>query len=123
MTVIEVAWTLLALVGIWLAYLNGIESYRDLESLGGRQNGRRTIAVGNFRREVVRGLIQIAWLLIGLVALVTPNRTDAVSPLALLLVLTSAGMTLNSWMDRRDRVYLMRYGLQPRDEAGRFTSE
>ena len=120
--ILEIAWTLFAATGLWLAYLNGMESYQDWQALGGKQNGRRTIAIGNLRREIVRGLINLAWLCIGLVALAAPDRPQ-VHPVAVVLVLTSAGMALNSYLDRRDRRYLMLFGLQPRDEQGRFTSD
>ena len=121
MTVLELTWTILAILGLRLAYLNGIESYRDFQALEGRTNGRRTIAVGNIRREIVRGLIHVAWLAIGITALLAPDREF--SPAAVVLVVTAAGMDLNSWLDRRDRLYLTSHGLQPRDEHGRFTRE
>lgn len=123
MTILEAVWTLLALTGIYLALRNGIESYRDYQALGGKQNGRKTIAVGNLRREIVRGLIQLGWAAIGVVAFFTPNRTEVVSPGVVVLVLTAAGMVLNSYLDRRDRLYLMENGMQSRDEHGRFVSE
>ena len=123
MTILEAVWTLLAGVGVYLACVNGIESYRDYQALGGKQNGRKTIAVGNLRREIVRGLIQLAWAVIGVASFVTANRTEVISPVAVVLVLTAAGMVLNSYLDRRDRLYLMRFGLQPRDGSGRFTKD
>ena len=123
MTILEAVWTLLAGFGIYLACVNGIESYRDYQALGGKQNGRKTIAVGNLRREIVRGLIQLAWAVIGVASFVTANRTEDISPVAVVLILTAAGMVLNSYLDRRDRLYLMENGMQSRDEHGRFVSE
>ena len=121
MIVLELAWTALAIYGLRLSYLNGVESYRDFQALGGKQNGRRTIAVGNLRREIVRGLIHTAWMGIGVMALLSPDRGFSAG--AVILVLTAAGMDLNSALDRRDRLYLMQNGLQARDELGRFTPE
>lgn len=121
MIALELAWTLIALDSLRLAYLNGLESYRDFHALGGKTNGRRTIAVGNLRREIVRGLIAVAWVAIGVAALLAPG--GGFSPIAVVLVMTAAGMNLNSRLDRRDRLYLLRYGLQPRDGSGKFTSE
>ena len=119
MIALELAWTLIALDSMRLAYLNGVESHRDFQALGGSTNGRRTIAVGNLRREIVRGLIAVAWVAIGTVALLSPG--GGFSPIGVVLVLTAAGMNLNSRLDRRDRLYLLKYGLAARDDKGRFT--
>ena len=123
MTVLEIAWTALAVLGVYLSVLNSLESWRDYQALMGKQNGRRTIAIGNIRREVVRVTISGLWLVIGAFAIVAPNRTEEINPVAVVLVATSAGMALNSYLDRRDRLYLMTNGMQPRDEAGRFVKD
>jgi glycerol uptake facilitator-like aquaporin len=123
-SLIEIVWLALAAAGIVLATLNGLEALRDFQSLNGKTNGRRTIAVGNLRREVVRGMIHTAFFLIGLLAAATPARpSDGFPVIAVVLVLASAGMVVNSYLDRRDRLYLLQNGLQPRDSQGRFTSE
>ena len=113
-------WLALATFGLYLAHLNGTEAIRDYQALGGKTNGRRTIAIGSVRREVVRGLIQADFIILGALALLNVH-----APIVFIsgLFLASAGMNLNSYLDRRDRLYLTRYGLQPRDEAGRFVKE
>jgi hypothetical protein len=118
MNYIVLAWCALALVGIWFAHVNGIESIRDFQALGGKTNGRRTIAVGNLRREVVRGLIQIDFFVIGVLALFEIRGVVVPG-----LFVASAGMVLNSYLDRRDRIYLTKNGLQARDAEGRFVKE
>jgi hypothetical protein len=110
-------WMGVAEVGAYFAYLNGMESLSDLHAIEGRTNGRRTIAVGNLRREVVRGLIAINFITIGLMVLL--GYTAVAVPG---LILGSAGMALNSYLDRRDRIYLLQHGLQPRDAEGKFVS-
>lgn len=113
-------WIALAVSGIWLARVNALEALRDYQALGGSRNGRRTIAVGNIRREVVRGLIQVDFLILGVLALL-----DVLSSVVFVsgLLLASVGMQVNSYLDRRDRTYLTANGLQPRDDQGRFTKE
>lgn len=113
-----VAWVAIAEFGLYLAILNGLESLADLQSLGGHRNGRRTIAIGNFRREVVRGLIALDFITIGLLVLL--DYRGVVVPG---LILGSVGMALNSYLDRRDRLYLMVNGMQPRDESGKFRKD
>lgn len=108
-------WMLIAAIGLYFAVVNGRESLADYQALGGKVNGRRTIAVGNLRREIVRGLIAFDFLTLGVLALL--GVTGAVVPG---LILASAGMTLNSYLDRRDRLYLMENGMQARDQLGRF---
>ena len=112
---IVIAWIVIAETGLYLAYLNGAESLADYQALGGSLNGRRTIAVGNMRREIVRGLIAFDFIAIGALVLVGARGVAAPG-----LILASAGMVLNSYLDRRDRMYLLKYGIQARDELGRF---
>jgi hypothetical protein len=118
MSPIVIAWIALAIVGLWVSHLNGLEAIRDYQALGGKLNGRRTIAIGNLRREIVRGMIQLDFIIIGVLAIMEV-RAVAVPG----LFLASAGMVLNSYLDRRDRIYLLRYGLQARDESGRFVKD
>ena len=117
MSPIELLWTALALGGMWLAYVNGSEANRDLRALNGMTNGRRTIAIGNLRREVIRGLVQVDFLILGIMAifdvLVGPVFVSG-------LLLASFAMNANSYFDRRDRLYLLEYGIQARDDKGRF---
>lgn len=117
-TLIIATWMALALVGLYLAILNGRESLADWHALGGKVNGRRTIAVGNMRREIVRGLIATDFLILGLLAILEVRGVVVPG-----LILASAGMSLNSYLDRRDRLYLLENGMQSRDESGRFTKE
>lgn len=123
---VEAAWLLTAVVGIYLSGINSWEAILDFRALGGRRNGRRRIAVGTIRRETVRGLVNAIFLGIGVVAALTPAN-PAATPLgvavSLGLLLASMAYNLNSYLDRRDRVYLMEHGLQARDEFGRFTRE
>jgi hypothetical protein len=120
MEVHTLVWLGLAASGIWLAYVNGNEALQDFQALGGHTNGRRTISVGNIRREIIRGLIQVDFAILGILALL-----DVLGGVVFVagLLLASVGMQTNSWLDRRDRVYLNRYGIQARDESGRFTKE
>ena len=111
-------WIGLALLGLYLAYRNGRESLSDYHALGGKVNGRRTIAVGNMRREIVRGLIAFDFLTLGILVLLGVRGVVVPG-----LILSSAGMCLNSWLDRRDRLYLLQNGMQSRDDAGRFVKE
>ena len=119
MTPIELLWTFLAIAGMWLAYVNGSEANRDLRALNGKTNGRRTIAIGNLRREVIRGIVQVDFLILGVMAifdiLVGPVFVSG-------LLLASFAMQLNSYLDRRDRIYLLEHGMAARDDKGRFIS-
>lgn len=123
---VELAWVLTALSGIYLAALNGYEAYLDYQALGGVSNGRRRVAIGSIRREVLRGFVNICFLGVGILAgffPANPNATPLGMAVSLVLVVASVAYNLNSWFDRQDRIYLMTHGLQARDEAGRFTKE
>ena len=123
---IELAWLLSAVSGLYLSRLNAWEAVLDFRALNGRRNGRRRIATGTIRREAVRGFVNAIFLGVGIVAALTPANPHA-TPLgvavSLALLLASVAYNLNSFLDRQDRLYLMNYGLQPRDEAGRFTKD
>ena len=123
---VELAWLITALVGLYLSGLNAWEAVLDYRALGGRKNGRRRIAIGTVRREALRGLVNSIFLGIGIVAAATPANPSATplgAAVSLGLLIASIAYNLNSALDRSDRVYLMRYGLQPRDEAGRFVKD
>ena len=125
-SLIELAWFLTALTGLYLSALNSWEAVLDYRALGGRRNGRRRIALGTVRREGLRGLVNATFLGIGLVAILTPanpNSTPLGIAVSLGLLLASVAYNLNSALDRADRIYLMTHGLQSRDEAGRFTRD
>lgn len=123
---IELAWILTAGTGIYLAGLNAFEAVLDLRALSGRQNGRRRVAIGSIRREVVRGFVNVCFLAVGIVAGFYPANPAATVlgvAVSLVLLIASVAYNTNSWLDRQDRIYLMQYGMQARDDKGRFTSD
>ena len=125
-SVLELVWSVIALGGIVIAALNAWEALADYRALGGRQNGRRVVAIGNIRREIIRIGADVAFLGVGLYAGTVPANPHATMlgvVLTSCLVVGSLGFNLNSWLDRRDRIYLMRYGMQSRDETGRFVKD
>jgi len=122
---VELAWVLTAISGVYLAGLNAYEAVLDLKALNGKQNGRRRVAVGSIRREVIRGFVNVCFLAVGIVAgfyPANPHSTLLGVAVSLVLLIASIAYNANSWLDRRDRIYLMQYGMQPRDDKGRFTS-
>ena len=123
---VELLWIFTAMSGLYLAGLNAWEAILDYRALGGKRNGRRRIALGTVRREALRGLVNAIFLGIGIVAAATPAN-PAATPLgaavSLGLLIASVAYNANSLLDRADRIYLLRYGLQPRDDHGRFVSD
>lgn len=123
---IELAWILTAISGVYLAGLNAWEALLDLQALGGKQNGRRRVAIGSIRREVVRGFVNVCFLGVGIVAGFYPANPAATLlgvAVSIVLLIASVAYNTNSWLDRRDRIYLMQYGMQARDDKGRFTKD
>ena len=122
----EIAWLLTAFAGLYLSGLNAWEAVLDFKALNGKRNGRRRIALGTIRREGLRGVVNAIFLGIGIVAAVipaNPNATPLGVAISLALLMASIAYNANSYMDRRDRIYLMEFGMQPRDAQGRFTKE
>ena len=125
-SLIEILWLATALAGLYLSAINAWEAVLDFRALGGKRNGRYRLALGTIRREAIRGLVNAIFLGIGIVAAATPAN-PAATPLgaavSLGLLIASVAYNANSLLDRADRIYLLRYGLQPRDDHGRFVSD
>lgn len=122
----EILFLASALAGTWFSRLNLSESWKDFRALGGITNGRRAIATSNIVTETLRLSIHALYIIAALFAVTQPGRgeTTAVGVLILsILVYASWALTAISVISRRTRVYLLRYGLQARDEHGRFTAE
>lgn len=109
---IELAWTATAIVALYIGWLNRLEAHRDLKAIAGLRNGRWRIAKGNIRREWIRAIITGAYLVIGLLAGTKPAIPDP-TVISLIgsvgLTVTSILLALNSYLDRRDRLYLLHY--------------
>ena len=122
-SLIEILWLATALAGLYLSAINAWEAVLDFRALGGKRNGRYRLALGTIRREFIRGLVNAIFLGIGIVAAVTPanpNSTPLGVAVALGLLMASVSYNANSALDRADRIYLMRHGMQSRDEHGKF---
>lgn len=126
-SVIELIWTGIALIGFVFSLINIGGYLRDLRALGGRQNGRRRLTRGDIRRESFRIVYYLIAIVAGILSGYQHSQPNSPSPAGLvilsILILMSAIQTAQSILDRLDNRYLMRYGLQSRDEAGRFTSD
>jgi hypothetical protein len=125
-SLVEILWVLTAIVGLYLSGLNGWEGVLDFKALNGKRNGRRRIALGTIRREAIRGVVNAIFLGIGIVAVnipANPNATALGVAVSLGLLIASIAYNANSYLDRQDRIYLMQYGMQSRDQNGRFTKE
>lgn len=123
-SLIELLWIASALMQIVLSRLNGAEAGQDLKAYAAVRaqgivvNGRGRIASGNLRREWVRGVIGALFLMVGLIAAAAPDpgRTTLVGLfVSLILMMISWGLTLNSYWDRSDRLYLNRAYLEPQN--------
>ena len=122
----EILFLLSALVGTWFSRVNLSESWMDFRALGGITNGRRAIATSNIVTETLRLSIHALYIIAALFAVTQPSRSEmtAVSVLVLsILVYASWALTAISVISRRTRLYLLRYGLRPRDSHGRFVKE
>lgn len=99
-------WTAIAFLGALIAAWNTLDAWADLRALGSLSNGRRLIARGWVRRELVRLFIQVSWALIGFLSLSTAS--GEVNLIVVLLLATNAALTLNTILDARDRIRLRR---------------
>lgn len=122
----EILFLASALIGVWFSRLNLSESVKDYRALAGITNGRRAIAVSNIVTETLRLSIHALYIIAALFAM-TQHSSGPTSPVGFLilsiLVYANWAQTAISFVSRRTRIYLLQYGLQPRDEKGRFIKE
>ncbi len=107
-SIIEMIWMTLAVIGSFFSAINARDAWLDLHALEGATNGRRLLAIGAVRRESLRLVIYLIYLVIGVSAGI--ERVDADRPLViatLLLVFTLFVLTLNSIFDRKERRVLL----------------
>lgn len=113
-----------AIVGVWFSRQNLAEAWGDHRALGGVANGRRAISLSTIVIETLLLSIHALYIIAALFAITQPSsgQTTAVGVLILsILVYASWAITGISIISRRLRRYLTAFGLQPRDEKGRFT--
>jgi hypothetical protein len=117
---VELLWSAAAIVGLFVAQLNYRETKRDLAALGKIRNGRWRIARGNIRRERVRAIVFTMYLTFGVLAGFSPMNPSASTASVVIsvgLVTTLALLALNSYYDRRDRLYLLHFRSDSRPET------
>lgn len=111
-SILELLWTAIAVVAIFVSGFNLYEAHRDIKALGPIRNGRHRIAIGNARREAIRILVSTANLGLGVLAGLIPAPAS-VNPTSIIFsavfIGTSALLAFNSFLDRADRRYLIHF--------------
>ena len=113
---LELLWSAVALGALFIGWRNYSEAREDLEALGEARNGAWRIARGNIRRERVRAIVNGSYVAFGILVGFTPanpNPTIASLVVSIGLTATSALLALNSYYDRRDRLYLLHHYHDP----------
>lgn len=116
-TFLEIFWTCTGLIGFGVqcwALNDAIRNMYWLEARG--MNGaRHRIAIGNVRDELIRTVIQVIFILIGVVAMATAP-VDAQNPVTALSYVISGGIIVTQILlvvkaiaNRRDTAWLIAY--------------
>ena len=88
-------WTGLALVGLVLSVYMLYQAGSDAYAIRDIPNGRRLLARGHVRRELFRVILQLAWLAVGIAAILEVGGT-----LILVILLATPGIVaLNTALD------------------------
>lgn len=120
-TLPEVIWFLIGLVGLVISYRNMIAAQSDLTvvSYVGRNGRYRAIAVGNLREEALRVFKCIVITGIGAAAMIAPP-TNAATPVSALSLIITFGLFLiglaivtGSVAAARARALLLKYPIPP----------
>ena len=92
-------WTGLALVGFVLSAYMLYQAGSDAYAIRDIPNGRRLLARGHVRRELFRVILQVAWVIVGVAALLSVGGA-----LVLVILLATPGIVaLNTALDIRQR--------------------
>lgn len=102
-----VVWTLFSLIGVLVAYWAAIDALHDKHALENAVNGRRIVAGGYFRGELIHFAVFGAWAIIGAAAY-DPDAPSRWSGAAGWLVVTLALLVVRSLLDGYDRLRVRR---------------
>ena len=92
-------WTSLALIGLMLSVYMLYQAGADAYAIRHIANGRRLLARGHVRRELFRVILQVAWVIVGVAALLSVGGA-----LVLVILLATPGIVaLNTALDIRQR--------------------
>ena len=108
-------WTLLSAIGAVVAAWSAVDAWHDLRALGSSGDGRRRIAFGYLRGELIHVLILSAWAVIGFLAL-EAARNQSWTPGTAVLVGSLALLVLRSILDAIDRLAGRRDAYPPLDD-------
>lgn len=103
----EWSWTIISAVAVAMAGWSFLDAWGDLRSLQGARNGRRTIARGYMRDELIRLLITGSWLALGIDRLTTPGESSW-SLGVFVLVAGNGALAVQSILAARDRLKVRR---------------
>lgn len=115
---IEVVWTLIALAGFLLSIYNVRHAQRDrvwLRNLHADPNGRGKIATTQLCLELSRGVVQLIFVTIGVLAMLVPDARQTDLPLVYVLlgaffrwglIVSASLITWQSYLNYRLRVTL-----------------
>ena len=112
-SLLEIAWTLAALIGLIVTLANVSEGMRDL-MLGLTGRGGPLVPVvawNNVRNEIVLASVLTGFMMIGIVAMNTPNHAPSGDDVGQVLAATiliglEILIVVNSFLNRRDRQVL-----------------
>lgn len=104
---IELAWTLVSLAGLLAAVWGVFDAWGDLRALEGVANGRRIIARGYLRAELIRVAIQAILLGLGIGPLLDPAPVRS-SVFVLALMAVNVLLLANSVLAGIDRLRIRR---------------
>lgn len=94
-------WTLISAIGVLVAVWGTLDSWGDLRALRHNTNGRRIIAIGYLRGELIHLVILSAWTVLGYLAL---ERASTWNPGTVVLIVGNGLLVLRSVLDARDRL-------------------
>ena len=102
----EVAWTLTAFVTVLFTASVMLDSWKSYKSVANLENGRKIIAWGYVRRDILRISTHLIWLLLGLMGGIFDSRPTANPFGAIVLIITMLLLLLNTILDKKENVEL-----------------
>lgn len=100
---IELAWVGIAVTGLAASLWGVRDALADLRAVRNLVNGRRVIARGYLRGELVSAAIQAGLVVVGIGPLLDPEPVRP-SPAVVILMAVNAGLLVRSLLDALDRL-------------------
>lgn len=100
---LELLWTIISLFGALYSFYGILGVVSDLRELGPSANGKRTLGIVLLQTEGLRLIIQMMWLLLGILLLVDTENEVRLTAFVVMLLVSNSLLTIMTFLTARVR--------------------